>query len=337
MRVLFVCKLRIDTYGYGFGLINSAKFTADALNVLKGVTAKAVTVLDNSFIWKEVKEFNPDIVFIDALWVVPEKFEELYKMFPKVKWVVRSHSKTSFISTEGIAMDWLYQYQMHPNVSISGNNREFVNDLDIIGIQADYLPNIYSPNPGTKPYRHNDLWTLEVGCFGAIRPFKNHLVQAIAAIKFAKDADRFLYFHVNANRLEQKGEEVYKNLVALFDNSPNAALVNHPWMTHPEFIDLVGHMDLGLQVSFTESFNIVTADFINNDIPIVVSEEIKWVSSLYQVHDPNSVPEIVNKMKRAWCGKRIGLERLNKWALHTYNKNALKVWKEYLVSQNTSH
>lgn len=151
MRILFVVKNKEDSAGHGTynfgGLLLSASFTVNALNGIDGVDAKAVSVLDNSLIWKEVKDFYPDIVIIDGLWVIPDKFIELHNMFPNVKWVIRSHSKTAFLATEGIAIDWLYKYSdlYDSNVWIAGNNKEFVHDLDIIGISAIHLPNIYKP------------------------------------------------------------------------------------------------------------------------------------------------------------------------------------------------
>lgn len=171
---------------------------------------------------------------------------------------------------------------------------------------------------------------MHIGVFGAIRPFKNHLVQAVAAIKFANSIDKTLYFHINGSRLEQKGEEVYKNLKALFKNNDRHKLVDHKWLDHMDFISLIAKMDLGMQVSFTESFNIVTADFVKNNIPIVVSKDIAWMNRLYKVSNPNSVDDIVHTLKVAWHGKKFNLQRVNRIALDTYNEKSLEVWKTYL-------
>ena len=45
-------------------------------------------------------------------------------------------------------------------------------------------------------------------------------------------------------------------------------------MDHESFIELVKSMDMCLQVSFTETFNIVTADAVANSVPVVVSSEM---------------------------------------------------------------
>ena len=102
-RVLFICKIRSNFYGPSFGLINSCRFIANALEA-NGVEAKVVPVVDNSDIDREVHKFKPTHVFIEALWVVPSKFEELIPLHPKKKWFVRIHSKVPFLANEGMAM-----------------------------------------------------------------------------------------------------------------------------------------------------------------------------------------------------------------------------------------
>jgi hypothetical protein len=84
-----------------------------------------------------------------------------------------------------------------------------------------------------------------------------------------------------------------------------------------------------MQVSFSESFNIVAADFVDNDIPIVGSREIHWLSSLYQA-DPNEIQSIVETLKTAYYGKVVGLHWLNKWGLRRYNKHSTQVWIDNL-------
>ena len=75
-----------------------------------GFEAKVVVVNDNNDINREVFKYTPTHVFIEALWVVPSKFEVLIPLYPKIQWYVRLHSNTPFISSEGIAIDWLVKY-----------------------------------------------------------------------------------------------------------------------------------------------------------------------------------------------------------------------------------
>jgi hypothetical protein len=192
------------------------------------------------------------------------------------------------------------------------------------------LPNVYNVKdlaapPATDSYGNK---VIEIGCFGAIRPLKNHLKQAIAAIDFAESIDRRLWFHINSSRPEQRGETVLKNLRQLFAGNPRHYLVEHDWLSHEDFLKLVARMDLGMQVSLTESFNIITADFIACGVPAVTSFDVDWLPS-YMEADPNSLSDIRTRLGFAYRAGRLWTS-LSSYYLSSYNKNAEKVWLRYL-------
>ena len=66
----------------------------------------------------------------------------------------------------------------------------------------------------------------------------------------------------------------------------------------PEFIYLVSKMDIGLQVSLSETYNIVTADFVNQEVPVITSKEIPFVSSFSQVSVTKNAKEIKEKINK---------------------------------------
>jgi hypothetical protein len=336
-RVLFVCKQRPASYGASYGLLNSCRFLCNALQQI-GAEAKLVEVLDNNSIDREVSQYKPTHVFIEALWVVPEKFEVLIPLHPTVQWYVRLHSNTPFLANEGMAIDWITKYALlqkkFKQFHIAPNALKMAKDLDMsLHIPTVYAPNIYVPHAGKAGYNHQTPTdkkpnVLDIGCFGAIRPLKNQLIQAMAAMAFADEMGQELRFHINDTRVETKGEAVNRNLVALFQGSKHK-LVTHDWMLHENFMDLIRKMDFGLQVSFSETFNIVAADFVHMRVPIVGSEEIEWMSSLYQAK-PTDIDSIVNHLWVAHLGKKIGLHSLNGKGLDKYNDQATAVWKKLL-------
>jgi len=336
-RVLFVCKQRPASYGASYGLLNSCRFLCNALHQL-GAEAKLVEVLDNNFIDREVHQYKPTHVFIEALWVVPEKFDVLIPLHPDIQWYVRLHSNTPFIANEGMAVDWIKKYAVlqkkYHQFHIAPNALKMANDLaQSLHIATTYAPNIYVPHSGKAGYNHQTPIDkhpniLDIGCFGAIRPLKNHLIQAMAAMAFADELGKELHFHINDTRVENKGENVHKNLVALFQGSKHK-LVTHDWMLHENFMHLIRKMDFGLQVSFSETFNIVAADFVHLKVPIVGSEEIDWMSSLYQAK-PTDIDNIVNHLWLAKLGKKIGLHNFNNIGLNNYNFRSMQIWRELL-------
>lgn len=332
-KILFVCKQRPSKYGVSYGLLNSCRFLCNALKDM-GADAKLVEVIDNNFIDKEIHKYKPTHVFIEALWVVPDKFDVLIPLHPNIQWHVRLHSNTPFIANEGVAMGWIKKYDLlqkkYPQFHISPNSYSMMDDLEsALNIKTVYSPNIYQPDfkPNVEKIINNDI--VKIGCFGAIRPLKNQLIQAMAAMVFADNIGKTLQFHMNHSRLEQNGDNVYKNINALFDGSKHK-LITHDWMLHEEFLKLIGKMDLGLQVSFSETFNIVAADFTYMNVPLVGSNEIEWLSSLYKSNSTTNIDDIVNNLHLAWFGRKINLQYFNKIGLNRYNSMSKSVWKKYL-------
>lgn len=307
MRILFILKRQLVSGGYSApgracGLFNSATFVSDMLRDELGHTTKLVVVQDNNSIDREVTLFRPDIVIIEALWVTPTKMKVLRSMHRNVIWLIRNHSAMPFLAHEGIAIDWLLTYPRITNVYVADNDPRTQHELQALllarGIEKPVLltPNYYPPE--FHPRHLHIRPHLNIGCFGAIRPLKNQLIQAVAAIKYAEQIDKPLNFHINGTRLEGNGDPILKNLRQLFIKIPKHTLVEYPWMERHEFIHTVRRLDLAMQCSFTESFNLVTADAVMNDVPVVVSPEISWVSPRFQAAPTNS-RDIVNKIDTA--------------------------------------
>ena len=336
-RALFICKQRLS-YGNSYGLLNSASFIVDYLNSI-GITSELTSVIDANEVDKKITEYDPLFVFIEALWITPEKLKEIMslKRHKKRVFIIRIHSRVTFIANEGIAFSWLTGYRElgFKNLLVAPNNLEFAEDLhEIYNMQSIYLPNIYSPplpddNDKTLP---KEPKVMKIGCFGSLRPMKNHLAQAIGAVKFAEDINRGLEFHVNATRMEQQGDQVLKNLRAFFNGlEQKYILVEHDWLDYQSFIKLVQRMDIGMQVSLSETFNIIAADFVNNNIPMITSDQISWMPSRFKVDDPNSTAEICEALKYAWSYRGYILRRSSKRALIAYNQVAKNIWNKFIL------
>ena len=304
-RVLFILKKRNQYWNdpayssgsFSSGLFNSANLVKEML-VEEGMEAKLVEVVDNNSIDREVYAYKPTHVIIEAIWVVPEKFEILQKLHPKVKWIIRNHSDIPFLATEGCAIDWMFRYLEYKNVIVSSNLRSTNDDFKRMLPEPErsvYLPNYYFPeNPlPTRNYDRGSHKYVHIACFGAIRTLKNQLIQAVAALQFAKEINKKLVFHINGGRVENDGNPVLKNIRSLFSHSKDrATLVEHPWLPHKEFLELCLSMDIGMQVSFSETFNIVTADMVSVGTPVVCSSEIGWV---------NKKHTLILPAHRVWC------------------------------------
>ena len=56
--------------------------------------------------------------------------------------------------------------------------------------------------------------------------------------------------------------------------------IDHGWMSREAYLETVAGLDLGLQVSFAESFNYVAADHILAGVPVIVSPMVPVVTEL---------------------------------------------------------
>jgi hypothetical protein len=323
-------------YCMSSGLRNSASFVVEMLNE-NGIEAKLVEVVDNNCIDREVTLYKPTHVIIEAFWVVPEKFGVLTKLHPKVDWIVRNHSELPFLANEGIALEWSLEYLKYKNVFLAPNSyKTYLDTVEMVAaahspLQAEYkvlyLPNFYKIKKPMRE-RHFESEEFNVGCFGAIRPFKNHIIQAVAAIDYARNNHKKLRFHVNVARIEDAGNNTLKSLRGLFKHlDPNKyELVEHGWLNHDDFLKLIATMDICLQASFTESFNIVTADAVSQGVPVVVSEEIEWLPSSFVARHTSSKDITATMRKVLFCFRFWFKARTALKGLLTYNQKSKEIW-----------
>lgn len=349
-RALFILKRRADystdlpnfkAPQVASGMFNSANFVNDMLTSI-GYESKVVTILDNNAIDREVTQYKPTHVFIEGYWVVPEKFAVLKKLHPNVTWIVRCHSEIPFLSQEGNAMDWTFGY-IRQGIMISANsprmNADFIDMLEpafgktpSIQKVVPLLPNFYPTDDFISRPLDMSGDTIHVACFGAFRPLKNQLIQALAAIEFAEDNNKKLHFHINhlapGNSYgPNSGANALKNVRALFANQPRHTLVEHSWASHEHFVKLLKKMHISMQVSLSETFNIVTADAMSQGTPVVVSSEIPYVVPVYA--STTSSQQIAKTMAFVWK-HRYSLIRDNKKRLEHYNEASMILWDNFL-------
>lgn len=337
MKILFVLKERFySKNNVSYGLMNSAKQVADYLETL-GHECKLVTVIDGNFIDKELFEYKPNIVIIEALWVTGAKMKELIEIrrYKHIKWVVRVHSDIGFLAAETQATKYINDYieLQKENLFISMNNLTFNNHIsEALEHNFIYLPNIITTKNRLfirhkKPKNH-----IDIGCFGSLRILKNQCYQALCAMDMADRLGKKLRFHITVDVGMNENNNRYpvlKNLEEIFRNSKHD-LIKHDWLNHDEFEKLIRKMDIGMQLSYTESFNIVAADFINMNVPIVVSHAITWMPFICKtstVEYEKTIKKLIfiYKIRKSWI--------LNKWMkrnLLYYNTSSKIRWTTFI-------
>lgn len=272
-----------------------------------------------------IKNNNPQVVILEALWMKAEHLIGIKMQNPKTKFYVHIHSNLGFLSIESYALNMIYGHMRQGNGIIFNSIHAYNAFKHFKNIY--YLPNIYD-----KPYlplKIQERDELHIGCFGSIRPMKNHIMQASAAILYANSVNKKLNFYVNFNRTEDNGEAVKKNIAVLFEMNNKHQLINQPWMEQKDFINSLQKMDVCLQVSMNESFNITAADAVAAGCPVVVSNEIEWVSELCYAKHSNP-EEIANKID--FVMKSPLLVNINRGNLNSFNEFAKNKWKQFIDS-----
>ena len=344
-KALFIVKKRSyeGENAIPIGVYYSALFLTNAAKEY-GVTAQTSLIDSDDEIIPLAVAYKPTHVSIQALVIDSKTMVNLCRLFPHTLWNVRIHSKIPFLATDSVAFEYLHGYlddviPFVPNFQITTNNKETSKNLsEIFNVKVPYLPNIYLPEAlnltdetykgQNKSIKKKDI--IHVGCFGAPRVLKNQLLQAVAALRYGAENDKVIKFHINtAEGQSSEQQSVVKNLRDLFATQTNHELFEHAWIDHKSFANVVSTMDLGMQVSLSETFNFVTADFVNAGVPVVVSPEVSWMPSAFQA-DPTSTAEIIKTMSVALRGRTLHFHYIAKRALYRENQIAAEWWQAYL-------
>jgi hypothetical protein len=103
-------------------------------------------------------------------------------------------------------------------------------------------------------------------------------------------------------------------------------LIKENWETWDKFIELVKQMDLLIQVSYTESFNMITADGISVGVPSVVSPVIRWAPNSWKADADDALDVSKVGIKLLTTNQHhIGSD-----TLHKSNERNLKYWLNFL-------
>jgi hypothetical protein len=172
----------------------------------------------------------------------------------------------------------------------------------------------------------NKKHTIKIGAFGAIRPEKNFMTAAAAAVAIHSLLDIPIELHMSTGG-EGCNSTTLPAIVQMTEGIPGIKLIRHDWETWDKFIQLVSTMDLMIQVSYTESFNMITADGISVGVPSVVSPVIYWAPDSWKA-DPDNAVNVAKVGIRLLTSDQ---HHLGLHALNSHNKYAFKDWKKWLL------
>jgi hypothetical protein len=85
-------------------------------------------------------------------------------------------------------------------------------------------------------------------------------------------------------------------------------------------------MDICLQSSFSETFNIVGADVITQGVPLVGSTEIPW--QVIGTTDPTNSEDICKGLEFAYNWPQLNV-KVNQFGLKAYTNKTRRIWTKY--------
>ncbi len=259
-------------------------------------------------------------VVISAPWLSVYDLINLIENFKNTQFVILSHSNVGFLQADPEGVMLLRQYhelaETHRNLKVGGNSEKFVKWMqEAYGHDSILLPNLYPLPDNPKDKRWDGKSPLKIGAFGAVRPYKNFMTAAGAAIVIHRFLNVPVELHMSTGG-EGGTTEAIEQMCA---NVHGVTLIKHEWQFWDKFIQLVSKMDLLLQVSYTESFNLITADGIAVGVPSVVSTAIEWAPQTWKA-DSDNVIDVARVGLRLLRGQNrddgfIALQEHNEWGL----------------------
>ena len=318
------------------GLQVAAQTTAEVLNH-GGISTTVVGVRHNIDLLSRIRNAsrnqNPySHIVIMAPWLTPLDLAALLRAFPKIQFAVQAHSNVGGVHGDVRGIANFRQYAdlilSYPNLKIAGNCKSFVDwfarayDVERVFL----LPNLYPLSQQSRKQIRGAI--IHIGAFGALRPEKNFITATAAAIEIQKTLDQPVALHMLTGG-ESGGRRIADTIAQMTDGIPGFTVARCRWTEWSEFRKLVCRMDLLLQPSYTESFNLVTADGIAEGVPSVVSDAIVWAPATWKApsDSPSAIARIGIRLIRhpkIWIGRD---------ALHNHNKQSLVFWREFLMER----
>jgi hypothetical protein len=324
----FAASKNISHIGLGVSAINTSK-------VLRrlGICTEVWPIVQSRDLAQRLLAEPASHVVISAPWIPSLEMQQIVDAYPNIRFATNCHSNVGFLQadTNGVklvreAME--IETGTH-NFNVAGNSRRFCDWLaSSYGVPCTYLPNLYYLENNQVPNRplfHGG--TLRIGAFGATRPLKNFMSAAGAAMEIGRSLKVDMELWLSAGRTEGGGDTILRSAKAMLDGVPGVKLVENGWQSWPKFRQSVAHMHLLLQPSYTESFNMVTADGIAEGVPSVVSEAIDWAPDHWKacVDDVLDISRVGRHLLQDQHASRDGFQ-----ALTANNENGVRAWMGFL-------
>lgn len=324
----FAANKNISHIGLGVAAMNTAKMLRK-----EGAASEVWPIVNAADLRSRLNDTISHVV-VSAPWIQTVEWQRITMDFPNIQFAVNCHSNVGFLQadTNGVKLlrESMEVERATWNFHLSGNSLKFCRWIrHAYESPCTYLPNLYyldNSAPLARPLYSGG--TLRIGAFGATRQLKNFMSAAGAALEIASSLRVGLELWVSSGRTEG-GLGIIDAVRAMLTGLPNVKLVEGGWQSWPKFRTTVRHMHLLMQPSYTESFNMVTADGIAEGVPSVVSDAIDWAPEHWKAFS-DDVGDMA-RIGRSLLSDRYAAED-GFAALKKHNTDGLASWMQFLSS-----
>lgn len=328
----------ISHIGLGVSALNTCKVLRDL-----GVNVDVWPIVNPEDLVNRLKcDSSVTHVVVSAPWIPTATWSSIINSFTNVEFVVNCHSNVGFLQADPrgvkLFLECAQLQQGSINFHVAGNSVAFTDWVQkTYSVPCLTLPNLYWLTGHTRLHRdifHFGHSTLRIGAFGAIRPLKNLQTAAAAALALATETRTPIEFWISGGRAEGGGKTVLNAVFEMFHGIPGAKIVENNWQGWPSFRQTLRHMHICFQMSYTESFNMVTADAAAEGVPSVVSGAVDWVPTHWEAHfdDAVDIARVARTLLTDVNAARDGLR-----AIEDHNHDSIPSWMKFVGLKQRWH
>lgn len=190
---------------------------------------------------------------------------------------------------EGIYKRLLHWGDMYPSLRLTWPSEREVAGLNaILPLHSLYLPNTFSYHTSEKEVRtavqakvRRPIRRVSLLC--AYRPLKNIITQIAAVALAAREIPLELHL------CEGPAQNALYHTVQTICSGLSLPVVYHPSMSNRDCYRLASQMDLGLQVSLSETFSYAACEHMMSGVPVIGSSSIPYATLLADYSDVNDI------------------------------------------------
>lgn len=295
------------------------------LLIERGITSACVTCPSEGRLRALIEQFRPRAIINGALLISPEITARLSEGFPRIQFLAMNQSSNSYLIATLKAFDdyWGGFWRL-----LERDNCYLVSP-DERNIPAQIRPDLASkilwvPNPARIP----DWQPRE----RATPP----LVSLIMAGRSLKNIPNQLLGYALARRQREMRLLVscrdYEQPIGQMLDSLRIEAEIAPWLEWGDYIDRLRSVDVGLQVSFTESYNYVSLEHMLCGVPVVGSDATRHVPPRWraEMDTPQSIATLILDRIEGWEEDSLEARRISLQFAEQRNRQFQSFFEEFL-------